>query len=480
MIKKYISKYNNLALPAKAALWYTVCNVLNKGIALLSTPIFTRILTEEQYGTFSVFQSWYAIFIIFTSLNMFMGGYTKGLMIYKDRRDEFTSSLLSLTTIITCVFAMLYAFNIELCTSIFQIPPVLMVAMFLELLFMPAVEFWSARERFDYKYKKFVAVSFFMNLSALTLAVIAVLLSEHKIEAKIYSDVIAKVSFCIVIFAVIFVKGKCFYNKEYWLYSLKFNMPLIPHYLSNYVLNQSDRLMISRMVGNAQAAFYSIAYTISTMMTLVVTAVNNALTPYIYKSIESKNYDGIKKSTSLIFVFIATLCILTMAFAPEVILIFAGRDYMEAIYVIPPVAASVFFIFLYAMFSTVEYYFQETKLIAFATVVCAIANIVLNYIGISIWGYYAAGYTTLICYIELALLHYVFYKKIIKVKMPEVDDLYNLKIIIITSLIVISAMLVMSFTYRYSVIRYLIIVIMLLVAVIKRKYIFSLIKRVNL
>lgn len=52
-------KYSALSFPVKASLWYTVCNVINKAIALLATPIFTRIMTEEEYGTFAVFQSWY-------------------------------------------------------------------------------------------------------------------------------------------------------------------------------------------------------------------------------------------------------------------------------------------------------------------------------------------------------------------------------------------------------------------------------------
>ena len=59
----------------KASLWYTVCSIVNKGMALLSTPIFTRVMSEEQYGQFSIFQSWVSILIIFTSLNIFMSGY---------------------------------------------------------------------------------------------------------------------------------------------------------------------------------------------------------------------------------------------------------------------------------------------------------------------------------------------------------------------------------------------------------------------
>jgi O-antigen/teichoic acid export membrane protein len=104
-------KYSSLSEPVKASIWYMVCNILNKGMALISTPIFTRILTEEQYGIFSIFRSWYSILIIFTSLNIFLGGYTKGLLIFKNDWKAFTSSLLSLTTFITCCFGIIYCAN---------------------------------------------------------------------------------------------------------------------------------------------------------------------------------------------------------------------------------------------------------------------------------------------------------------------------------------------------------------------------------
>lgn len=65
-------KYSALSKPIKASLWY-MCNVINKAIALLATPIFTRIMTKDKYGTFAVFQSRYSILIIFASLNVFLG-----------------------------------------------------------------------------------------------------------------------------------------------------------------------------------------------------------------------------------------------------------------------------------------------------------------------------------------------------------------------------------------------------------------------
>ena len=468
-MNKIIEKYKQLSLPVKASLWYMVCNVINKGIALLTTPIFTRIMTEEQYGTFSVFQSWFSILIIFTSLNIFLSGYQKGLILYKNDIRRFTSSQLGLTTTITVFAFVLYILNIPFWTKVFDLEPVLMYAMFIELLLMPALEFWSAQQRFDYKYKKFVALTLVMSVLSILVAVVMVVTANHKVEARVFSDVGIKAIFSGVIFVFVFITGKCFYSKEYWKYSIAFNLPLIPHYLSNYILNQSDRVMIGRMVGNSQAAYYSVAYTISTVMLLITNAINSSLTPYIYKSIVSDEKRKIKKATCPLVILVAGLCVVTMAFAPEVIHVFAGRKYMDAIYVIPPIAASVFFIFLYSLFSTIEYYYQKTGFIAIATCVCAILNLILNYFGIKMYGYYAAGYTTLICYVGLVLLHYIFYKKALK-EVGYEENMYDVKLIIFSSVIVISIMIIMVLTYGQVWIRYgLLIAIACIVIIFRNK-----------
>ena len=119
-----------------------------------------------------------------------------------------------------------------------------------------------------------------------------------------YADMLAKCLVGILLFVLLFGRGKTYYNKKYWKYALGFNIPLIPHYLSNYILNQSDRLMIGKLVGNAQAAYYSVAYTISSVILLVMSSVNNSLTPYIYKSIDSKKDKQIKNVANMLVMLI--------------------------------------------------------------------------------------------------------------------------------------------------------------------------------
>lgn len=478
-IRQFKELYKKTSLPVKASIWYTVCSIVNKGIALFSTPIFTRVMTEDEYGLFTIFQSWYSIFIIFTSLNIFGGSYQKGLIIYKEDVDGYTSSQLGLTITITSLFLLIYLIFPEYWTEIFSLSPVLMIAMFAELYTMPALEFWSSRQRFDYKYKKYIGVTMLMSILSLGGGIVAVLNSSHRVEARVYTDMGAKVLCSGIILFVIFYTGKKFFDKKYWKYALIFNLPLIPHYLSNYILNQSDRLMISKMIGNKEAAYYSVAYTISTMMMLIVTAVNNSLIPFIYKSIDNGNKETIKKPVSNLIFLIAGLCVITMAFAPEVIWIFAGEKYLDAIYIIPPVSVSVFFIFLYSLFSTIEYFYEKTGQIAIATCISAVINLGLNYIFIKKYGYYAAGYTTLICYICLAIMHYIFYKKILKSQDKNIE-IYDMKIINIISIIMILLMLVMTIMYSSFLVRYLFLMFIAVVLIINQKRLKKLLKELKL
>ena len=293
--------------------------------------------------------------------------------------------------------------------------------------------------------------------------------NTYKLEARVFSDVGVKALIGSVIYAVLMKHGKIFFNKKYWKYALLFNLPLIPHFLSTMLLSQSDRIMIKSMVGSSAAAVYSIAYTIGTMVLLVTNAVNNSFVPFTYQSLKQKKYDGIKKNATLLCIFVAVMVILSMAFAPEIILIFGGRKYYEAIWVVPPVAVSMFLIFLYSLFSNIEYYFKKTGFIAAASVVCAGANLLLNWIFIPIFGYYAAGYTTLVCYGLFSVMHYIFYCKALKQEAINPSEVYNIKHLLLILGVVIIIMFLMTLTYEHLIIRYAFVVVICITLWVKRK-----------
>ena len=144
----------------------------------------------------------------------------------------------------------------------------------------------------------------------------------------------------------------------------------------------------------------------------------------------------------------------------------------------PPVAASVFFTFLYSVFSTVEFYYEKTEEIMYASVGAAILNVALNGIFIRIFGYIAAGYTTLACYLFLSMAHYQVMKKTIPENIGHIE-LFDMKLIATMAFVMIASTVLFSALYSFTLIRYSLIVIFAVVGIIKRKDMISILKTIK-
>lgn len=473
MFKILINKYNHLDVKIKASFWFMFCNILQKGVALLTTPIFTRILTSDQYGQYANYQSWYSIIIIFATLNLYGGVYNNGMIKYEHSRIPFTSAIQGLSTTSAVICFAVYLLFHNWWNQVFQLTTPLMIMMFIEFIFNPAYSYWLLRNRFDYKYIKITILTIISTLINPLLAILAVINTDYKVEARVFCHTVVVVAFALYFFVYHFAKGKKYYDKEIWKFALAFNIPLIPHYLSQIVLQQSDRIMITRLIGSSQTAFYSVAYSISMLMYIVTNAINSSLIPYTYQSIKENQYLKLRDTATKLVILVALGCLFAVLITPEIIRVFATEEYYDAIWVMPPVCISVFFMFVFGLFSNVEFYYEKTKGIMVASVIAAGLNIVLNYYFIPKYGYYAAGYTTLFSYIAFTLMHYIMYRKILKQNNKEAY--YDKYKILVISVVTLVAMVIFSLTYYNTLVRYSLAILLFVIAIINRKKIMKLI-----
>lgn len=478
MRKRLLAQYNKLSLGVKVSLWFTFCNFFQKGISMLSVPIFTRMMTTEEYGVFSVYQSWYSILTIIVTLNLFAGVYNRGLIKYELHKNEFTSAIQGLSSLVTILFFLIYCVAMPLWIRVFELPSVYMFIMFIEMLFTPAYSYWSARQRFEYKYKRLVIATICFSLASPSVGFLAVLVAHDKALARILSYAIVQIAFGVVFSIYIIVKGKKLYCKEYWRYAIVFNLPLIPHYLSQIVLNQADRIMISRIVGSGEAAIYSVAYNISLIMSLLTNAINSAFVPSLYNCLKEKKYLRIKEISTYVILIAAVVTFGAMLFGPELIYIFAPEQYYGAIGVIPPVALSVFFIAVYALFVNVEFYFEKTKYTMYVSVCGAVINIVLNWIFINKYGYIAAGYTTVVCYVLFAIGHYLLYNYLNRKYLNNISIIRG-KFIFMVSCILMGLMFLTLLLYKYTYIRYIVIAVIVIWGIHERKKMLSIFNQIK-
>ena len=98
--------------------------------------------------------------------------------------------------------------------------------------------------------------------------------------------------------------------------------------------------------------------------------------------------------------------------SPELVRILGTEEYKSSIFYIAPLVVSGYFAFLYNLPAQIEYYYGKTNYIAGGTCIAAILNIIMNYIGIKMFGSVAAAYTTLIIYIIYFMIHYYLAVKI--------------------------------------------------------------------
>lgn len=478
-LKSVLKKYNDIPVPAKTTIWFVFCSIVQKSISLITTPIFTRLMSTTQYGQFSIYNSWLQIFTIIATLRLNYAVFNKGMSKYKGDRDGYTSTMQTVTFSITLCLFILYLIFHNVVNSITELPTFIMVAIFGELLFTPAIDFWTTRKRYEYQYKPIVARTLAMAFLNAFLGVIAVYFSDEKGYARILTCVMVNFCFGIPLFIYNRKQGKVWFNREYASFALRFNVPLLLHYISQYILDQFDRIMVQKMVSIAAAGIYSVAYNAGMIMKIVSQSVNNAFVPWQYEKLERKQFKELDDVQFYILTMISGIAMVFIAFAPEIMKILADEKYYQAVHVIPPVSLGLVFSFMYTMFANTEFYYNQNKFTMYVSMFGALTNIVLNYVGIKLFGFIAAAYTTLICYILFAVCHYVYMTVNVK-KYLSIEKLFDTKRLVYLSVINIAFGVAITLTYDYIIVRYSIIVIMLFIMFIKKnsiKRIFTTIKR---
>ena len=468
MLKKIRKKYEQIPIPGRAAIWFMLCSFVQKGISAITVPIFTRLLSTDEYGKYSVFNTWFGILSAVLTLSLYNGIYMQGMVKYDQDRKSYTSSLQGLTLVLVLMWTCTYLCMRSFWNRLFGFSTCHMISMLILSWCAAVFGFWATEQRVQYRYVALVMVTVLVAVAKPFLSIILVLLSDDKVTALILGMVIVELLAYGWMFLVHMVHGKRFFSKKYWMRAVILAVPLLPHYLSATILGGADRIMIQNMEGDSAAGIYSLAYSVSMLMMIFNTSLVDALNPLLYQSIKEKKIQEMKKVAYPSLLIIALVNIALIIFAPEIIKIFAPGDYYEAVYIVPPAAMSVFFMFMYQLFACFEFYYEYSGYIAAATAFAAILNIVLNYIFIGIYGYYAAGYTTLICYILYAFAHYCFMRRICRLKLGG-EMPYSARCLILSSVAFMAVGFLFLSTYDYPTIRYMTLVLITVTAVVLRE-----------
>jgi len=175
MLTKLKNKYSSLPVQVRASLWFLITNFMQKAISVISTPIFTRLLTTEQYGEYNVFQSWLGIITVIVTLNISAGVFLQGMVKFEDDAKVYASTMQGLTLTLCSVWTVIYFIFRDFFNQLLNLSTAQMCYMLLLIWTTAVFYFWSTEQRVNNNYRLLVALTMVVMLAQPALGVVLVL-----------------------------------------------------------------------------------------------------------------------------------------------------------------------------------------------------------------------------------------------------------------------------------------------------------------
>lgn len=397
------SKRNHLL---QSGIWSVLGTFLARGTYFLTIPLFSRILTVEEYGAYGIFVTYSNILTVILALNL-SAAVSPGVIKFQERKDSFLASGMSLSLILFAGFFLIMQLFHGFIEGILQISYFQLNMLLLYSFSQHVLTYCASMLVMEFAYLKNTIVSVGAMLAEILLSTLLILvfMKEDRLQARILGAAIPNSLVCVLLICLVLRRSRDWFDTGFWKFAVVFSTPLIFHSLSHLVLGQSDRIMIDRMIGQTEAGMYTLVHNIAVMLNALQTALNNVWIPWSFRRLKENAFEEIRSAAKVYILLFSIITIGVLAISPEIVKILAPPEYWSAIGAAIPIILATYMGFLYTLFVNVEVFYEKSRSIALGTCIAAAINIVLNYLLLPRFGYYAAAYTTLISYSFLLLMH---------------------------------------------------------------------------
>lgn len=416
---------------------YFFATMATKALSFISIPVYTSLLSVEDYGIVNIFMSFVGIVSVFLTLSseVSISRYYYDAINEEDFK-RFVGTSIKITSIIIVFTTFIFILGLNFIANIINMPPRLALCLIPVGLFNITNSIFTQIYNPQMQSKKIAIVSSLQGYLAFILSVICIILiKDQKYYGYIYGNIIAMV--LLGIYMVNQIKPyytNCF-EKKFIPYILKYCLPYIPDAISGILLAQFSKIFLGNNQGYVLAGSYSFVVNIAMLMAIVIQITNNAWMPYYFRYMNAKNYNGIKKDFNLIWRVTLIVAVGLSFFGKEIAEMLAKKDFLDMVSVLPLlITGYVFHQWAYLYLRNVSYskkMMWNTYSYMFSGVVLVVLNAFLTpkYQG------YGAAISTLSSYIFLLIFTYIVNKYVIKLYVPSLQEV--LKPFLVYSLLII-------------------------------------------
>lgn len=420
--------YLSLALDMmKSSGIYALGAVASPLISLVLTPFLTRNLSSTDYGGFAVLNTVIALVTAITQLGLipaFFRAYNGDYDSLRDRLGVLSASiiLLSLVTIpigiammITAPWLSEFLFKSQSFSGSVRFTALVII---LQNLTVPGVS-WLRAEKRAVLYSALSIANLLLVLGT-TIVLMGVL--HMGVNGALLAQGVGFASIVVCTLPVMLLlagrRQSLHLRSNIVRNMLSFGVPTIFSDMAAWVLQVSDRYLLSLFGSLAQTANYSVAYSLGGVLgPLFLAPFGLAWVPVMYAIAKREDATHIFRLVfrwwSFVLLFAAFALSLLSTF---VLAILFPPAYHSAEPIIPIIALSTLFLGIYYFFTTGIYIRRKTAFNILFMSIAASVNLLLNIFFIPHFGAMGAAVSTLLAYMTLVVVTYIVNQKIYPIR----------------------------------------------------------------
>lgn len=401
-------------------------------ISFLLLPLYTSYLSTSEYGFVDLAFTYISLFapVITLQLEMAVFRFLIDTKKDEDKKKQIISTVILLLVIISLLFIIIVSFIIML----FKIKYGFLLLINIILTIFSNMFLQIAR---GFGKTKNYSIGVFI-ISAFTIIFNVIFIAFLKVGAIGLLISMAIATFISIVYLFLSLKiykyiEKSLFSKKKTKDLIKYSLPLVPNGISWWIINVSDRTMISSMLGTSSNGIYAVSNKFPTLFSNFTSIFNLAWTESASTNIDNENRDyyfsDIINNTIQIF---SSICILLITAMPFIFPILVNESYRQAYYYIPILLIASLVNSVVKLYSGIYVAKKLTKQVMNTSLIAAVINIVINLIFIKKIGIYAACLSTLIAYTTMMVYRYFDLKKYITIHYDKKMFMIIILLLIVT------------------------------------------------
>ena len=399
----------------KNTLIITVGRISTQFVSFLLLPLYTALLSTEEYGTVDLITTLVQLIVPVSSLmiDQSVFRYLLSSETDKDRKIIITSAVGIITSASIATIILYFVIN-PFVKSNYKIWLLfILIATSFSGLFLQVAR--GLKQIADYALGSFIC-----SVSTIVLNVVCIVSLKMGATGMLVAIFAGNLICCLFLFIklrIIKYISIPLFSIENAKFQLRYSIPLVPNQLSLWIMNSSDRLLVSLFLGTATNGVLAVSHKFSaiylTFFNIFLLAWHEMGAVHYFDEDRDEFFSHMLEKMISIF---STLCLGIMVVLPIVFGWLVNSAFHEAYYNVPIYLVASLFNIVVGLLGVVYVATKKTTEIAKTTIISAIINILVNIALINVIGLYAASISTFASYLVTMIYRVYDTRKYLNIK----------------------------------------------------------------